>query len=470
MILKVALRSLSAHPVRSLVLACGFGTGVAVMATLLGVGEVILVQSRSPALRGGGDVIVAGATGRLSYARYLLSSVLGVPPLKDRVVAASPTTHALLYLVRDGRVSPIRARGGIPTLERALGDPEASTVASWADAPADASWAAADPADALQSMDRFHPIPDVPGRAASWAEWLYFNGRSGDTRFYLTFLVGPDGASGRRTAGVRLQLDRGGRFTSYAEGEEIEAARVLAEAPALAVRKSHVRLEHLRYRLTLDLPEERRGSGASAPGHVSGELFLEAVPGRSMPPFMIRGVGGWVSGYVVPVMSGRLGGWLVVDGKRIALDDGVGYHDHNWGFWEGVSWQWGQVQQGGLSFLYGRVHPPADAADPERIPGFLVALGPNGPVGYSADVSILETFDPETHRPQRIVVQGRGQSLDLKMELGVEDARVTDIPRGPSGGGMLFYQLRARYRVRGEAGGQRIDFEAPGSAETFRGR
>ena len=70
---------------------------------------------------------------------------------------------------------------------------------------------------------------------------------------------------------------------------------------------------------------------------------------------------------------------------------GTGYHDHNWGFWEGVRWQWGQVQGDGLSFVYGRVYPPADAADGTRLPGFLVALGQEGPVGYATDVTIEET-------------------------------------------------------------------------------
>jgi hypothetical protein len=42
MILTLALRSLFAHPVRSAVLAAGFGLGVAVMAILLGVGQVVL--------------------------------------------------------------------------------------------------------------------------------------------------------------------------------------------------------------------------------------------------------------------------------------------------------------------------------------------------------------------------------------------------------------------------------------------
>ena len=56
MIGRLALRSLTAHPVRSAVLAAGFGVGVAVMAILLGVASIVLEQAQSPALVGGGDV------------------------------------------------------------------------------------------------------------------------------------------------------------------------------------------------------------------------------------------------------------------------------------------------------------------------------------------------------------------------------------------------------------------------------
>src|SRR2546422_784686 len=69
----------------------------------------------------------------------------------------------------------------------------------------------------------------------------------------------------------------------------------------------------------------------------SGELVIHATPGRSLPPLAIRGANGWVSGYVVPVMSGNLQGAIRVANERVDFDDGVGYHDHNWGFWEGVS-------------------------------------------------------------------------------------------------------------------------------------
>jgi hypothetical protein len=465
-ILRLAIRSLLSHPIRSAVLAGGFGLGVSVMVMLLGVGEVVLLQARAPALAGGGDVVVLGGTGQVGSARYVLSSVLGTPPLARSVVAASASVRAPLYLVRESGVVAIRARGGIPSRERALGDPETSGIAAWTDAPGDAAWSAPDPADVLRSLDRFHAVPDVPARASSWAEWLYFNGRSGDTQFYLTFLVGAPRAGGRRLAGVRLQLDQGGRRRSYSDGQEVDEDEVLARAPDLAIARSHVRLEGLRYRVTVDLPREGGAPGERA----TGELIFEAVPGRAMPPLTIRGAAGWLSGYVVPMMSGTLAGSLVVEGKPVPLAGGTAYHDHNWGFWEGVTWQWGQVQHGGLSFLYGRVRPPPDAADPERIPGFLGVLGPEGPLGHAVDVTIAEETDERTGRPRRVVVQGRGPGLDLRMELAVEEAVVTRMGRGLFGAGMDFFQLRARYRVRGQAAGQAVDFVAPGSAETFRGR
>ena len=71
MISRLALRSLTAHPVRSAVLAVGFGTGVAVMAILLGVAQIVLQQAQSPDLVGGGDVVIR--VGRQIPASLLLS-------------------------------------------------------------------------------------------------------------------------------------------------------------------------------------------------------------------------------------------------------------------------------------------------------------------------------------------------------------------------------------------------------------
>ena len=464
MILRLALRSLSAHPVRSLVLACGFGLGVGVMATLLGVGEVILNQARSPAVSGAGDVVIASSTGQIPSARWILSSGLQTGSLKGRVSAASPSRRETLYLLKNGGVLPLRVRGGIPSLERVIGDPETAAVASWTDADSDAPWSSPDPAVALMALDRFHEIPDVPSRADSWAEWLYFNGRAGDNRFYLTFVVGPKRGSGKRAAGVRLQLDHAGKRSSYFQSQQVDETDILRSAPNLTIGSSRVRLEGLRYQIALDLPVENRTS------RVTGGIIIEASPGRALPPLTIRGAGGWLSGYVVPVMSGRLSGTLMVEGTPVSFDDGSGYHDHNWGFWKDVSWRWGQVQHGDLSLVYGRIRPPADAADPERIPGFLAAIGPDGPLGYATNVSIQETNDPDTEHPRNIVVTGRSRSLDLSMELTVENSLVTKTGSSLFGGEMDFLQLRANYRVRGRAGDRPLDFTAAGTAETFRGQ
>jgi len=464
-IVTLAIRSLLSRPVRSAVLIGGFGLGVAVMAVLLGVGSVILEQARAPELRGGGDVIVGGTSGRLSSARFVLATVVGAGSLAPRVAAAAPSDRADLYLVdSDGEATAVRARAGIPSLERALHDPETSGVSSWTDTPADRAWTSANAEEVLRTMDRFHAVPDVPARSTSWAEWLYFNGRTDAARFYLTFLAGPAGPTGRRTLGVRLQLERAGVITSFADSIEIEGADLLAAAPNVTVGKNRVRLVGRDYHLSLDLPAE------SGRGHVTGDLVISADLGRSMPPLFIRGAAGWVSGYVVPVTSGTLHGTLQVDGESIDFAGGAGYHDHNWGFWSGVSWQWGQVQHDGLSLVYGRVHPPSDAADPSRVPGLVVALGPDGPLGFATDVTIEETNEPGTNRPQRIVVRGRSESLAVTMDLSVRQTTITETRESTPNQPLDFLQLRADYRVVGRAGNQPLDFSALGSAETFRGR
>ena len=150
------------------------------------------------------------------------------------------------------------------------------------------------------------------------------------------------------------------------------------------------------YRIQLDL-RDARGRRAV------GNLALEASPGRLLPRAEFTGARGWLTGYVVPVMSGALNGAITVDGEPVSLDAGAGYHDHNWGFWKDMSWRWGQVQYGDLSLLYGRIFPPREAADPERLPGFLGVVGPDGPLSYTTNVRIEETNDSQG-RPRTITV------------------------------------------------------------------
>jgi hypothetical protein len=465
MIGRLAWRSLTAHPVRSGVLAAGFGFGVSVMAILLGVAEIVLDQAEAPALVGGGDVLIrttAEVPGRL-----LLAGTLQADDVRPRVAVASPNEAADLFLIKNGAAIPVRARAGIPSLQRALGDSELAGVADWDDTDADRAWVQESPDKVLRQIDRFHAVPEGTEWSSSWAEWLYFNGRAANARFYLTFLVGPRAAPGTRSAGVRLQLERNGRMETYGETATLTDADV-AEAPDLTIGKSSVRLDGMRYRVHLDL--------VNAQGQrVIGDLTLTASAGKLVPPFEIGGARGWKTGYVVPVMSGPLEGALSTGSGAVSLAGGTGYHDHNWGFWQGVSWQWGQVQQGDLSFLYGRVFPPREAADPERMPGFVGALGPDGPLGYATDVNITETNSAGSNgaagRPASIQIRARGPSLDLTMTFDVDAVESTRMRmvQGPLSNNVDFLQLRGRYTFKGRAGGREISGTAAGAAETFRG-
>ncbi len=469
MIVTLALRSLAVRRLRTAVLACGFGLGIAVMAELLGVGEVVLEQAHAPALQGGGDLVVAGAYGSVDSARFVLSSVLGSAALAPRITVAAPSRRALIYVLRPGAAAvPVIARGGVPSLEQAIGDPEVNGQTNWIDTAADGRWAHPDRGDVLRAMDRFHPVPDAPEFASSWAEWLYFNGRTADgrVRFYLTFLVGPATRPGVRAAGVRLQLERDGVQANYANGADVDEAALLASAPDLTIAGSRVRLEGDTYRIHLDLRSQH-----SPPVSLTGELALRATAGRSMPPTVIRGARGWVSGYVVPVLSGRVDGSLQIGRERLAIDAASGYHDHNWGFWRDVRWQWGQVAHDDLSFVYGRVFPPASVADPERMPGFLGIIGPDGPLGAATDVAIAE--DGNGASPRAISVVARGQSIDLRLDFTVDRTIETPLAMtrpATSGPAIDFLQLGGTYHVAGRAGARKIEFSARGAAETFRRR
>jgi hypothetical protein len=456
MIGRLALRSLTAHPIRSAVLAAGFGVGVAVMAILLGVAEIVLTQARSPDLVGGGDVIINLEPA--VPARMVMSGTLQSNQLRTRVRAAGPSHTAALFLVRDSGAVRVDAHGGIPSVEKAMGDPETARNAEWRDTPEDVAWTQTTPEAVLRQVDRFHEVPDAPMWQDSWAEWLYFNGRARDARFYLTFMVGPLDPDGRRQSSVRLQLDRGGRVVNFSAPGRLSQEDAL-RAPELTIGANRIRLDGLHYTIDIDL---RADDGRTA----RGRIRIEGAPGRLLPPAEIGGAHGWRTGYVVPVMSGRLDGTLEVEGERISFDGGVGYHDHNWGFWRGVSWQWGQAQQGDLSLLYGRVFPPREAADPDRLPGFVGALGPDGLLGYATNVTIDE-INKEDGQPRTITLTGRSRLIDVSLRFDVASVVTTHL-EGALSTGLNFLQMRGQYTVNGKAGDRDINFTAPGSAETFR--
>jgi hypothetical protein len=157
-------------------------------------------------------------------------------------------------------------------------------------------------------------------------------------------------------------------------------------------------------------------------------------------------------------------GTLRLDSESLTFDDAVGYHDHNWGFWEGVSWQWGQVAHDDVSIVYGRVFPPADVADPSQVPGFLAVLGPDGPLAFSSDVAIDDS------KSDHVDVRATATGMDLQLTLAADEAARTllGITSSPGREPLNFVQLGGVFHVMGTVAGRSLDFSARGSAETFK--
>ncbi len=116
-----------------------------------------------------------------------------------------------------------------------------------------------------------------------------------------------------------------------------------------------------------------------------------------------------------------------------------------------------------MSILYGRVFPPADVADPERVPGFLGVLGPEGPIGFSTNVTIEESGQA-AGQPDRVVVKARGRAIDVNLTLAVErlTRNAMSMTQPGVGPALDFLQMGGEYTVSGKVGERALDFKARG--------
>src|SRR5206468_12220829 len=117
----------------------------------------------SPALAGGGDVVLSGGFGPLDSARFVMTGVLASDRFRARVRTIAPSRKATLYLVGPDGAIPVAVRGGIPSREAAIGDPAVAGQTAWTDTDDDARWLNPAPGDLLRAMDRFHALPARDG-------------------------------------------------------------------------------------------------------------------------------------------------------------------------------------------------------------------------------------------------------------------------------------------------------------------
>ncbi|HET9013537.1 MAG TPA: hypothetical protein VFN38_17060 [Gemmatimonadaceae bacterium] len=374
----LATRNLTLNPWRSVLLLLGFSMGVAVMIVLLSIGEALLDQAKDEKLVGGGaitvlpegvdvEVLKTGGLGGLffsiDHARFIHRQLLAAPRMGDVVSASAPQVEGkLLYLrTRDGRERAVRASADIPSLTAAVGAGPDVAVGRWDDDSLDRRWRSPTDAELRHDIDHFHQPPREVAGDPSWGEWHYFNVISPDRRrwAFVSFIVAGEvgGASDRWGGQVLVTVHEQGRpmrrFTSTVPSARVRYSTTHAD---LAIGESRVDVQpDGRYRVRARVREDGRGAPLTL------DLLVSPSPGAYFPGAALTS--GVVSGYVVPALRADASGSLCVAGACTRYDAVQAYHDHNWGVWRGVTWEWGAARAGAYTLLYGRVEPPDSVSE-----------------------------------------------------------------------------------------------------------
>jgi hypothetical protein len=496
----LAFRNFVFRPWRTALLFLGYGIGVTVMIVLLSIGEALISQARDERLVGGGEITVlpegidvevmkTGGLGGLFFsinnARFVYLQLLASPRLAGQVRAVAPQIEGKLVYLRtpDGRELPVRASGEIPSATAAVGAAPALAAGAWVDDASDRGWTNPTPEALKHAIDHFHLPPAGLASPESWAEWHYFNVLSADRRrwAFISFIIAGEVPDGRWGGQVLVTTHEEGRparrFTAVAEPADI---RFSTDDANLRIGPSSVTVTpDGNYRVRARAVEET-GSGAAL------DLDLLVAPAsRAYFPGASLESGDFTSGYAVPGLKADATGSLCVAGRCERFDGTQSYHDHNWGVWRGVSWEWGTVRAGDYALLYGRVQPPDSAGGGSRSPLFVYLVDSLGFRALFRPQEVRYT-DGRTVRVNGQVVRVPSTALlydvrgadTLRLELEVEDAVATDtrgslIERGETQYARAlarpyFIQMKGRGRLTGRVAGTQIRGEGTGFFETYR--
>jgi hypothetical protein len=157
------------------------------------------------------------------------------------------------------------------------------------------------------------------------------------------------------------------------------------------------------------------------------------------------------------------------------------YHDHNWGVWRGVTWDWGASRAGSYTILYGRVNPPDSSASTTPFFVYLVdSLGFRAVfrprvIAYTDATTILVNGTPVRVPSTAEFADVRGDDT-LRVHLDIESAMGTDtraglVERGDRTRAVrrpYFIQMKGRATISGRVGGAPVAGTGSGFFETYR--
>jgi hypothetical protein len=387
-------------------------------------------------LKGGG---VSSLFLGIDDARFIHRGVLESPRARRQfgIRAASPVLDGRqIEITAGGRSWTVLATGEIPSRARAAGAGPELLRGRWTDSPADRLWAEPTQAQLLWDMDRFHLPRGKAAGDSTWAEWHYFNVVLAPDRWVYVALIirGRVGTPGEWRGEVSITArDADGTHRPLTRTVPDQIIRFDTLSPNLHFgTESYVRLVGDTYHVR-----------AVADGG-SVDLRVHPAPYRYSPPADIGG-SALVSGYVAPALYARAEGTVCLP-RCEPVQHAQAYHDHNWGVWQNVSWEWGSASNERLSLLYGVVRGDSTATqglfarlmDNEGVRG----LYRPGPVRFTGTRTVA--VGPARVRvPTGFVLSDPRRELEVTVD--VTAAHMTDFQRRQR---RYFVQMRGTATVR----------------------
>lgn len=493
MIWRLVWASVRQRSGRSALLLGGYALGVGVTIVLLSVGEAMVDQARDRELIGGGDLIILPQgidletlrTGGYSsmffaveQASLIYRDVLAGARFDDRIATAAPwIDDELLYFETDTALVPISAAAAIPGVAVELGAAPNLLAGNWADQPADRRWRRPSSAEFYRSIDAMHLPRGAAAQDTTWAEWHYFNVLLPDSGWlYLTYMVAGDVPDGRwwgRVLATRVIPDReaSGVFSDTVDPDQVA---FVAGNPNLTIGSSSMTLQpDGSYRLRARVPLDGAGAPDSRNTSLTVDLSVAERTRRYLPPVEI-GNGDFVSGYTVPLLDGRATGRVCEGSRCYELQDARAYHDHNWGTWAQVTWDWGQASAGRYSVLYGAVAREEENSDATQGGRFLYLADELGFAGVFTIRELTTRWPgPEGQgTPDAVTIRAVNGPDSLALSVTIDHTRITSIPVAANDAAdALFYQMRGTLELSGRIFGTEVQESGDGFFETWtRGR
>jgi hypothetical protein len=284
---------------------------------------------------------------------------------------------------------------------------------------------------------------------------------------YVTYLVGGSlngagGAAGRWGGRLLVTHRRpGGGYDRYTSDVASSDVRLDTTRADLDIGSSTVRQRDGVYRLA--------GRATGPAGAVRFELEVRPLANRYFPPVELRD-DEFLSGYVVPGLAAGASGTICLASGCRRLSGVPAYHDHNWGVWRDVTWEWGAARGATLSLLYGGVY----AAGAVTSPFFLTlvdSLGVRqvlrfGRIEYRGGRPAEGA--PGAVAPTGFSLVGTRGGDSVTLTVRVDHALATEM--AASTFRRLFFQMRGRFTLRGRVAGTAVSDSGQGFFETYRSR